>query len=55
MWVHVTGVKGLLQMLRDLFEVFIEWSSSTSGSKSTLLSRYESSYIFILLYYFDLL
>jgi hypothetical protein len=22
MWVHVTGVKGSLQMLRDLFEVF---------------------------------
>jgi hypothetical protein len=22
MWVHVTGVKGPLQMLRDLFEVF---------------------------------
>jgi hypothetical protein len=22
MWVHVTGVKGLLQMMRDLFEVF---------------------------------
>jgi hypothetical protein len=23
MWVHVTGVKGTLQMLRDLFEVFM--------------------------------
>jgi hypothetical protein len=22
MWVHVTGVKGPMQMLRDLFEVF---------------------------------
>jgi hypothetical protein len=23
MWVHVTGVKGVLQMLRDLFEIFM--------------------------------
>jgi hypothetical protein len=24
MWVHVTGVKGSMQMLRDLFEVFTQ-------------------------------